>query len=107
MKSNEKGFAHFALIVLFVLVCVSICGAFIYIKNTHIKSGAGSSKSTGQACNAKGGVKICIASSRSRLASSETTELKTTIANTTKSDITKVFNCTFTDPSILLNNTDL
>ena len=77
------------------------------MQSTNLKSSSSTYKPTSQACKDKDSLNICLSSSISRLSSSETTELKTTISNKTNRDISQTFSCTFTEPSILLNDKDL
>lgn len=106
MKTNQKGFAHFGLLLLFFILLVAIGGAFFYVKNTQSNS-VQKVDGTKEGCNETNGLVICVTSSKSTLTSSENTEIKTTITNKNSSGVSQTFSCTATDPSVVLNDKDL
>lgn len=100
MKTNQYGFAHLGLAALGLVIFIAGALAYVYIRNVDGGDGA--------ACKTAGdGLRVCVSSSKSSLSSSETTEIKTLVTNTTFSDISQGFSCTFTGPTILVNEEDV
>jgi hypothetical protein len=109
MKFNQKGFAHFFVAAVFILVAGGVAGAFIYVRNRQASNSATNTTSSpnvaaSESCDSKEGLRICVSSSKSVLSSSETVQVTTVITNTTKTDVTRTFSCTATDPWLVLND---
>lgn len=101
MKSSHKRVRKSFLLIALVIVVAS--GVFFFFKAVQSNNAQPGVK----ACKDENGLTMCVSSSKSRLSSSDEVELVTTITNKTNKDVSHTFSCTYTNPSIIVNNKDL
>ena len=104
MVRSQSGFALVGFLAA-ILVLV-IFGTVSYVYQNQRNSNSTNStpaKSISAKCNQKKDIEICLSSSHNRVSSTEEITLTTTIKNHSEKEFTTTFNCTDTDPSLLLN----
>ncbi|MEK7621438.1 MAG: hypothetical protein AAB395_03760 [Patescibacteria group bacterium] len=85
-------------IILLILVILAV--AYLIISNFRMSNIA----TTNDGCVLTKGIEVCVSSSKSTLSSSETSRITTTVSNTTDKDLTEIFSCTDTEPSVTIND---